>query len=74
MSGCHLSASSLTVILESISTKKREELYLQAGDNQFIYVPAGVAHVVISKTDDDILLVTASHHEAPTDEFPYQVV
>jgi mannose-6-phosphate isomerase-like protein (cupin superfamily) len=62
-----------TVVLEDVVTKEREELQLKAGDNQFIYVPVSVAHVVISQTDDDMLLVTASHPEISTDELPYQV-
>jgi oxalate decarboxylase/phosphoglucose isomerase-like protein (cupin superfamily) len=63
----------LTVILEDVKTKEREELQLKSGDNRFIFVPANIAHVVISKTDDDSLLVIASHHEATTDELPYTV-
>jgi mannose-6-phosphate isomerase-like protein (cupin superfamily) len=63
-----------TIVLEDIATKKREELHLSAGDGQFIYIPAMVAHVVISQTEDDALLVIASHPELSTDEFPHQVV
>lgn len=62
-----------TVVLENIATKEREELHLKAGDNQCIYVPAFIAHVVISQTDDDALLVVASHPEASVDEMPYKV-
>jgi len=62
------------IVLEDVTTKEREELRLKAGDNQFIYVPISVAHVVVSQTDDDALLVIASHPEISTDELPYQVV
>lgn len=61
----------MTVILEDIDTKVRETHELRSGDNQFLYVPIRVAHVVISNTDDDELLVVASYPEANSDEFPY---
>ena len=64
----------LRVVLQDIVTGEREELHLTAGDNRFIYVPSTVAHVVVSETDDDSLLVIASHPEASSDEFAYQVV
>jgi mannose-6-phosphate isomerase-like protein (cupin superfamily) len=62
-----------TIVLEDVATKEREELHLKSGDNQFIYVPVSVAHVVISQTNDDALLVVASHPEISTDEIPYLV-
>jgi mannose-6-phosphate isomerase-like protein (cupin superfamily) len=61
----------MTVILEDIDTKVREKHELSSGDNQILYVPIRVAHVVISNTSDDALLVTASYPEANSDEFPY---
>jgi quercetin dioxygenase-like cupin family protein len=70
----HAAHGAFKVILEDVVTKEREELRLQAGDNRCIYVPPGVAHVVIAQTNDDVLLVTASHHEATADELPYSVV
>ena len=61
------------IILEDVQTNKREELTLKDGDNRFIHVPANVAHVVISQTTDDALLVIANHPESLDDEFPYEL-
>jgi len=63
-----------SVILEDVATNTREELKLEAGNNQFIYVAANIAHVVVARTGDAILLVTASRPETPEDEFPYPLV
>ena len=59
------------VVLEDMQSKQREEFTLQEGDNTFLYVKPPVAHVVVSESASDVLLVIASSPEVTTDEFAY---
>lgn len=61
----------LRVVLEDTKSKRREAFTLQEGDNTFLYVKPPVAHVVISESASDVLLVIASSPEVTTDEFAY---
>lgn len=59
------------VMLEDIRTKQKEELAIKTMNHSALYIPTGIAHAVISKSDSAILLVTASRPSAQNDELEY---
>lgn len=63
-----------TIIIEDTKTKEREEFALSERDNRTIYVQPPLAHTVISKTANALLLVQASSPELANDTFEYKVV
>jgi len=61
------------VILERSDTKEQEELILDAQDHNVLYIPSGIAHVVVSDSDIAALLVIATFPNNETDEFSYEI-
>lgn len=61
------------VFLENPDTQEQEEIPLQEGKHQGLYVPAGIAHTVVSDSDIAALLVLATFPNNAADEFPYKI-
>lgn len=63
----------IKVVLEDITTKEKEEIILDSGDQSVLYIKPPLAHVVISQTELCSLLVIATYPNNLMDEFPYQI-
>jgi len=61
------------IILEDIKTKVREEIFLKNGDNQILYIPPEIAHVVIAESKICSLLILATFPNNQSDEEKYQL-
>jgi dTDP-4-dehydrorhamnose 3,5-epimerase-like enzyme len=61
------------IILEDIKTKVREEIFIKNGDNQILYIPPKIAHVVIAESEICSLLVLATFPSNQSDEEKYQL-
>ncbi len=62
---------SFIVILENPKTGEQETIDLKP--TEVLYIPAGIAHVVIAKSAKSILLVIANHPNNDADEFKYEI-
>lgn len=62
------------VILEDIKSKTREKVELKSTDHEVIFIPTEIAHTVIARADNAVLLVCATYPGVEGDEFSYDLV
>lgn len=67
-------AGTLTVALENIESKQKEEISFEAAKHQVVYFPTGIAHAIRAETKNAIFLVVATSAEAEEDVLCYKVL
>jgi oxalate decarboxylase/phosphoglucose isomerase-like protein (cupin superfamily) len=66
-------AGELVVVLEDLQTGAREEIELVSPQPRFLLVPTLIAHVIIARSENAILLVAADYPNTEDDEFPHHI-
>lgn len=66
-------AGKFEVYLENPENKESEMIPLNTENHTVLYIKAGVAHKVVSKSEKSVLMVAATAPNIDGDEFPYNV-
>ena len=64
----------VSIILQHIDSKKREEIKISASENKIVFIPKMTGHVIVSKAPNTTFLVIASRPSVEGDEFLYKVI
>lgn len=62
-----------TIALQGVLSREKTEIKLDSKEHRILYVPSGVAHLVVAEQEGSVLLVLATYPNNKEDEHEYEI-